>query len=137
MPKRRRNGRVWCRPLICGQRYEVRPVRAGECPCSETDCDHMHEAEACTVWAETLVAVQEDLSEERQINAFAHEVFGHALLDAYGIDDLLREKLGLSDEQWSAFDEAFASRVVPALLATLRTNGWLRLPPVPKRRKGP
>lgn len=129
-----RRGRVWCRPLICAQRYDVVLVPEGECPCSEADCSHMHDAEACTVWADTLIAIQEDLSEERKINAFAHEVFGHALLDAYGIDDVLREELGLTDEQWAAFDEAFARRVVPALLATLRTNGWLKLPAMPKKR---
>lgn len=116
---------VWCRPLVCGQRYDVILASSETCPHLEG------RDEASTVAEATTIAIRQDLSDERKEDCLAHELFVHALLEATGVGRLLRLKYGMTEEVWEAFEEDMASTYAPALLATLKTNGWLTLPALP------
>lgn len=118
---------TWCRPLVCGQRYDVIVANAESCPHLEG------RDEAVTVWESTTIAIREDLSDERKEDCLAHELFIHAVFEATGLSRMMRNKLGLTEKQWDAFEEDLAHSYAPALLATLKTNGWLKLPKLPAR----
>lgn len=129
MAKRKVKPIVWCKPLVSAQRYDV--VIA-----SHETCPHLDESdEAATAWEDTTIAIRESLSDERKIDCLAHELFVHALLEATGLGRHFREKLDLTEKQWDDFEEeCLARQFAPALLALLKTNGWLTLPKLPTRR---
>lgn len=119
-------GRRWCRPLIGSQRFDVRFM-------SEDECPELEGREAATVYQDTLVAIKHGMSSERNEDCFGHEVCGHALLDATGLDHIIQERLGLTDSQYKKLDEIIARSIVPAIFGVLKGNGWLRLPRQPGR----
>lgn len=117
---------VWCKPLVCGQHYTVELV--------DSSCEDLKNCEAVCLWEETRILIRKDLSDERKEHVLAHELFVHAVIEGFGIDHNLREKLGFSQPQWKKFEENLAETYAPALLATLKANGWLVLPKLPGRR---
>lgn len=124
-----RRRKVWCEPLVGSQRYTVRLVPPESCP-------EIEGREACTIWESTEVLVRDDLSEERQHDCLAHEILGHALIDAIGLDHVLRDRLELHEDEWRDLDELLARVYVPAVLAVLKANGWINLPSLPRRSAG-
>jgi hypothetical protein len=72
---------------------------------------------------------------ERMLDALVHECL-HAIFDNYGIGWQIRQRLKMTKGQWRAFEEDFVVRpLAPALLATFRRAGWLKLPRLIKRRR--
>lgn len=123
---------VWCTPLVCAQRYNIVISNHQLSPNLEEG------DEAATTWPDTEIVINESLSDERMQDCLAHELFVHALLEASGLKRTFRSKLGLTEKQWNDFEEECLARAyAPALLAMLKTNGWLQLPKVPRSRVRP
>lgn len=125
---------VWCRPVICGQQYQVLIGNKDNCPDLSHDPVTGATDEACTAWETSTISVREDLGDGRKEDCLIHEVLVHAVIEASGMGRILADKHKLSSEQWEALEEDLALLWSPAVLATLKANGWLKLPKVPKRR---
>ncbi len=124
---RKKKPTVWCKPLVGSHYYTVELD-------DEDNCEDLKGCEGVCLWESTRIVINRDLSDERKEHILAHELFGHAVLEAYGIDTSAQEQLGLTKSQWSKFEEYLASTYAPALLATLKSNGWVKLPKLPGRK---
>lgn len=70
----------------------------------------------------------------RMMDTLLHEAL-HALIDASGMGWAMRQRLKMSKAQWRAFEEDFIVRpMTPALLATLKNAGMLRVPTFLRKR---
>ena len=70
----------------------------------------------------------------RMVDTLLHELL-HGLIDASGLGWQMRRRLKMSLAQWREFEETFIVRpMTPALLATLKSAGMLRVPTFLRRR---
>lgn len=70
----------------------------------------------------------------RMVDTYLHELL-HGLIDGSGLGWQMRKRLKMSKAEWHAFEEDFIVRpMTPALLATLKNAGMLRLPAFLRKR---
>ena len=70
----------------------------------------------------------------RMVDTYLHELL-HGLIDTSGLGWAMRRRLKMSKAEWHAFEEDFIVRpMTPALLATLKNAGMLRVPAFLRKR---
>lgn len=70
----------------------------------------------------------------RMVDTYLHELL-HGLIDGSGMGWQMRRRLKMTKAQWHEFEETFIVRpMTPALLATLKNAGMLRLPTFLRKR---
>ena len=126
----KKNPVTWCRPSVCGQVYDVVIANPSNSPWFE---DEDLPEEAITHTEATTIAVRDTISDSRKEDCLIHEVVIHAIMEASGIGRILKEKYAFKDKEWDDFEEDLARLYSPAILSTLKTNGWLKLPKIPVR----
>ncbi len=115
----------YCDPVnVCGQRYRVMTDPVYD----------PHKWEGACTWQDNLIELL-DQAEDRVHDSLLHELV-HAITDACGLKWAIAnrfKKLTASDRR--ALDEMLCRMLAPALLATLRDAGWLRLPRKSRHRR--
>jgi hypothetical protein len=112
---------AWVKSIdVCGQRYRV-GVFTDE-----------RGYQGATTFADNAIEIQ-DQAEDRMHDTLLHELL-HACFDACGLKLQIRERFSTMKKKDRDFlEEAICVMLSPALLATLRRAGWLKLP----RKPGP
>lgn len=118
---------TWCRPSVCGMSYEVVIANTSNSPWFEDKAPE----EAVTHNEASTIAVRDDISDSRKEDCLIHEVLIHAIMEASGIGGVLKKKYAFKDKDWDDFEEDLARLYTPALLSTLKVNGWIKLPEIP------
>lgn len=116
---------LWCKPIVCGQTYDVLIGNKDNCPWFDGD------EEASIHWETTTIVVRDDLSDSRKEDCLMHEVVIHAIMEASGIKTILKEKFQFTEKDWDRFEENLATLYAPAILSTLKANGWIKIPKIP------
>jgi hypothetical protein len=115
--------RKLCKPVdICGQRYRV---------LLDDEYDSKKNEGQCT-WADNLIELLAQ-APDRVHDALMHEIV-HAVNDASGLKWAIANRFPkLTLKERRALDEMLCRFLAPALLATLRNAGWLKLPSVARK----
>lgn len=98
--------------VIGGQRFKVYEGTDKDCP--ELAGGHGH----CDTAKNEIWINSKDCRESR-IDTWFHEHL-HAIITAYGIDHVLCNRIGITEERWYDFEEDLIRLLVPALRMTFK-----------------
>lgn len=112
----------FCEPIdVCGQRYRV---------LVDPDFGPKKIEGSCT-YQDNLIELL-DQAEDRMHDTLFHEIV-HAIADAGALKWTIATRFPkLTKKDRAALDEMLCRFFAPALLATLRSAGWLKLPRKPR-----